>query len=434
MAKRGYINCERCGQPIKGKWLRNHKCTKKDPERLEKCQTCGLECSTKNIDRHRRSCQAKSLCKTFLPFFWFFLKVIRQFNRKQKHLNVLGDKTSKRAFINDMFEGEAHSTNLRDYRKLFEYLRKERELKAQEKIEEIMAELGIDTNEVKYLSTIKSAMIFDAPCMSARQVIFTFLNNKKVLTPLIKKRINRRLESHDTPTDEELKQSPYLFKQILKLRAHTGYDDSYEHFYFMLERYVADQDSFRCPYCKNFKMRIKKHTKRCKSFDKIFNDDKEGTIKDFLRRFYNSDKWTVDKELYFINYYIKYGPRYFIETIDKHIINRYLFLKKIEEGRSRYYKQKSLKWNFNEFKKSIDDWIPGEKKKENEEVDKPFESIDDNKKDFKLIRHLLDEDSDDDANEEMESEDCESKPLEELPEPDIKQLKATMKTFFNFKK
>lgn len=75
------------------------------------------------------------------------------------------------------------------------------------------------------------------------------------------------------------------------------------------------------------------------------------------------------------------------------------------------------------------------KSHEEEPKEEPKEepNEDDNSKDFKLISHLLDADSDNDQDEEKESEDCESMPLDEMPDPDLNEIKKTAAIFYNFK-
>lgn len=425
MVKKGYVECEKCKKVMKKTAKRGHKCVTVDPLRPIKCLKCSKEVPAMEFGRHQRICETRAFCHQHMSFFRFLKELIIKANAdiSRRHRHHLKE-AARAEYLSTLLEDETLTPEVRTgvLGIATETKRRAEDLEA---LKEAKSE-GIVFSESIPIDVIKDTMKGLNSKISARQIIYEYLADNGKLNDQVKERINNRLKKKDFLTNKELLCNPQLFNKIIQVRVVTGYKERAQRYYLMLERHFNDPSAFKCPFCSKYILDVKAHIGRCDEFKQCFDVDKETSIKKYLDTCYKSKG---EQREYFINYYKQYGVSYFIDTIGTHIQNRDAFREKIEAGKRQFAKETSKPFNPSEMVKEVNEWIPIKKAKE--KVDPPNQQ--EEQEDFQAVKHLF-IDSDVDADEEMESEDCESHSLSEQPVPDHADLVKTMKSFLKIKK
>lgn len=414
MTKFGYYKCETCGQEVCKKKQKLHKCVKADPNRLVDCSICKKGVNQKNFSAHFKVCQAREFCAIFMPFFVFFARMISYHNRGIKQTNIpgLGSRAEREKYIQRTFG----SRGTKGYQIVLNGVIKEKLNEAEDKLKEAAIESGVDPKKIKNKEAVLDALRFTAR-LSARQIIFDFLEKKEIKNEKIMMRLEKKFKKRDYPTDKEISTNPKLFDEIKTIRANSGYTERYEKFYFLLEQYYSNRDLYKCKYCNGFSLKMKKHVNKCESFRDYFYGHTEEAIESYLNSFYGAGDWLDYQVRYYIDYYKKYSVNYFIETIEKHINDKISFREKIEQGKRELMKQQKTKFSAQDLIKEVDAWKPTIKMNEKMDDEKSAKSED--------FGSFFPDFSEDDEDEEMESQDCESESI-------ASKVEKTSNEFFNF--
>lgn len=443
MVKFGNIKCEKCGAEVNKKKIKLHKCVKVDTKRLEKCSSCGKEVPFNNFSAHYKSCRARGFWKLHLPFFLFFLRAIRSFNRELKKIRYLGCKEAQKRLVEEQtFVPPGKKPNLKENKSLLVNVAKVEEEEALKGVKKAAEEEELNFDMVDNLDAIKDSVSYSSPGLSARQIIFVFLKNKGIEDSTTIELIDKKLFNRDYPTDEELQENPYLFKKIQKLRVQYDYKLYFEKFYYMLVGYYENRDTYKCHYCGKFYMQMKKHMKRCQPYRTLFYGHEEEAILFFLRTFFKADYWSQERIDYYVNYYKNYSLNYFVETINEHVRHRRAFIDRILEGRRKFREQEgyAYHYSFRALLAEIDAWHPPCFEEPPKETKSEKEERDAREKYFKDLNNYFDPDYKDEENsifdrfqaridkgaEEEESQELiSSQSLEEEKEPDEAALRKT---------
>ena len=461
MVKFGCIKCETCGQQVNKKRIKQHKCNKLDPTRKEKCVCCGKEMSMTNMAAHYRRCRVKCFWKEFRLFFLFLLKLIRAYNKELHRQNLIGGKKSKFKIIEEYQEKEGvikdDRINLYKHQQLLIETAEKREQMQLAKAKETAEEEGLDFDKLVNVAAIKESIINGAPGISCRQVICDYLRAVGMTDENVFQTIDKKLKNKDYSTDAELERNPFLFRKIKKLREMSNYRDTYDKFYYFFGQYYEDRSFHKCKFCQRFFVNVKNHLKLCPKIEAAFNANKEAIIEEYLRKYYKAGLWMNDKLYYFIDYYKTYSVKYFLETIDRHIKDRFKFREKIEAGHRTFCKMHAPKWNVKDFVQEVKDWVdmpekilPPDDNEEPESIAPVEESFSEEFKDLvEEVDGAIEEDEEEeskeiddelvDAPDEIKEE--ASEVLEEYsqeepkpdPEPKHEQLVATMAKLFKRK-
>lgn len=423
MVKFGNVKCETCGQEVRKKQLSRHKCVKKDPNRLEKCNVCGKEVCFRNYSTHYRSCRTRDFWRQHENFFLHLLRVVRRFNREIKRSRYLGTKENQKKMITDQMGIEGKNVDLRRNQEFLLEVAKVEESETLRNAKETAEEYGMDLEKMENSDAIKDAISFSIPRISCRQIIFDFLERINLTDKKVHDIIDKKLIKRDYPTDEELMENEALFNEIKIARNECGYNTYYEKFYYMLVNYYKDRDTSKCPFCAKFVLHLKPHLRKCNPYRKHFYENEEETIKFYLNMFHGAKQWEECKLYDYVNYYKQYSFNYFIETIEKRLKNRRAFMERIAEGKRRFAEMNACK-NKKEFVRNliaeVDAMPPWTWSDEENEKDKEVkeEAIEENKMEEKVkekdaFDKALEEVEKDEENEMISEEDEKEEKLDE---------------------
>ena len=333
MTKFGYKKCEKCGKEYKKSQESRHKCFNKIDDKV-KCPVCGVTMANTNYYVHYKKCRSKEFWQEHKSKFLYLLKVLNKFNLEMKRRCYVGSRFEKRHYL----DKNGIPGSIKKNQKLFCNLATVREQTALINLRRKLQEEDVELDNLYNERAIKDSVTYTFPGISVRQIIFEFIKNRNLTDDeLIDymdyiEYIDMKLYKKDYPTDDEIKESEYLYKKIMKLRQQYDYYDYFERFYYMLIECYENPENIRCEYCLRYFVNLKEHYKKCDKFKEAFYVNKPNTIVKYLRKFYDSKLWPTSKEVYYIDYYKQYCANYFTETIGKHIKNRILFREKIEYG------------------------------------------------------------------------------------------------------
>lgn len=327
MVKFGYVKCENCGKEYKKSQASRHKCSKY--EEIEKCPICCVKVDKSNYSKHYKRCQGREFWTTYKPCFLFILRGVKRWNKMMKNRAFIGTRSECKYFL-DRFD---KSGSINQNREFLKELGTQREENALKDMRERAKEMGIDFDTLYLSDAIKDAECNNFPGISARQVIFTFLKNKKIGDTELINRIDNKLYKVDYPTDVELLDNEYVFSKILELRNIYRYNEVFQKFYYLLVECYENQNKYKCPYCSKYFYDVVRHFKVCYSFKQCFYKSQESrneVISNYLKRYEGYAKWSQAKIVYYIDYYKESSHDYFLDTINEHLRNRAKFLRKIE--------------------------------------------------------------------------------------------------------
>ena len=427
MVKFGYKKCETCGKEYKKSQESRHKCFNKIDDRVD-CPVCGVKMANTNYYTHYKKCRAKEFWEKYKSRFLFLLKVMKKFNLEMKRRCYVGSRFEKKHYL----DKNGISGSLKKNQKLFCELANEREQKALINLRLKLREENIDEEDLYNIDAVKDSETYTFPGMSVRQIIFDFLKNRNLADNELIERIDMKLYKKDYPTDDEIQENKYLYKKIMKLRMQYDFYDYYERFYYLMIDCYDRPENVQCKYCLRYFLDLKNHRKKCDKFKEAFYADKRKIIGEHIRKFYKTDNWTTEKEVYFIDYYSKYSANYFIETIGKHIKSRNLFRKKIEYGRRKWlemqndeYKNKNIVEELiNEVRKECG--LPPRDFKINkynfQQVDKEIKSDSESDSDsiFSMIKNVDDKE---DINDDEKSYESYKPIFKRMSEKEVKKMK-----------
>lgn len=392
--------CEKCGRSFKSaKYLNQHKCSVEIPkvepleveplkvESLEVksaepknadyviCQDCFKDIYKKNYARHRVVCTSHNLIEKFMPVFLFVARLIRAYNNKIKQENYLGNKKDKKKIIYDYYTGKIHdpkereneinNINLNENRKFLGLRLAEKESEEVRKVEMYARIRKIKHYPLKNIIEVNNGF---NPSISARQVIYEYLDSIKIYDEGLNRKIERFIGEGDFYTDVELLSfSPEFYVNISRLR--KIYDESYYktfgEFLFKIKEVLENPERFLCQWCLKYFGNLRQHTNRCREFKKNYKSFPSETIDKFLSTFYNK----IEPEQYSeINYYFFQRPcQNFLEGIAPYIKNKISFIKeemkKEEEKKERRMKLLGKKrYGKKELIEEIHKWVDCPKK------------------------------------------------------------------------
>lgn len=405
MVKFGNVECETCGQEVKKKQLNRHKCVKKDPNRLEKCNICGKEVHFRHYSEHYKRCRTRDFWNQHKKFFFHLLRVVRRFNREIRRSRYIGTRNEQKKLIADQMGLESKNVDLRKNQKFLLEVAKVEESETLKNARETAEEYDMDLENMENVDAIKDAISFSIPRISCRQIIFDFLERINLTDQKVHDIIDKKLIKKDYPTDEELMENETLFNEIKTARNECGYNTYYEKFYYMLVNYYKDRDTAKCPFCAKFVLHLKPHLRKCNPYRKHFYENEEETIKFYLNMFHGAKQWEECKLYDYVNYYKQYSFNYFIETIEKRLKNRRAFMERIAEGKRRFAEMNACK-NKKEFVRNLIaevdamplwTWSDEENEKDGEVKE---EAIEENK----MVEKVKEKDAFDKALEEVEKD------------------------------
>ena len=425
MVKFGYYKCDECGKEVKKSQKSRHKRFKMDE--IIKCPVCGVKVSNKNYNDHYRRCRSKEYWLEHRYKFLYILKVVSKFNLEMKRRCYIGSRFEKQYYL----DKNGIRGSVKKNQKFLSDLANEREKKSLESLRKGLEVDDIELDNIYTSEAIKDSVTHNFPGISARQLIFDFLRNRGLGDNELIERVDMKLYKRDYPTDDELKENEYLFKKIMKLRQNYDYYDYFERFYFMLLQCYETPENVECEYCHRFYVDLKNHMKKCNKFEEAFYTDKRKVMSKYMRKFYNTIKWPIEKEVYFLNYYEQYSAKYFVETIGKHIKDRITFIRKIEYGRMIFKQEHGLRQSGRQIVEEIINAVRSEcglqprdfgmNKYKFQEIDKEIYSDSDEDSDsiLSMIRNVDDkEDLKDEASIES------YKPVfKRIPEKEVKTMK-----------
>jgi hypothetical protein len=220
----------------------------------------------------------------------------------------------------------------------------------------------VRTSEYQGIPAIKFGALLDAefdlfPSLSKRQYIYEYLDKLGIYNEKIRKFIHKRLYFNDYMTDEEMKKDmPKVFEAIQKLRVIYDYSDTKIQFEAILDKYINDNDSLRCPYCKAYIQEKKKHIKYCQGAIDEFNMDKEAFIKKYIRANFDVAELKDGEEEDAIFYFKNQDFKTFTSYIGKYFKSHKATIAAIEN--KEYAAKKSKKKSLGVFdkKKFLDDF------------------------------------------------------------------------------
>lgn len=414
MVKKGCTKCPKCGKMISKKGIAAHKCDTLKTNDTIVCMSCKTKLKAASFKAHVPSCEARTLFKKHRSFFRFLLCLTRKFNRAIEHREA--KERRKKAFdkIYTIFADDKKylKENGKDLVEIeMDNMRRKADIDA---LKEATQE-GIVISTSLPVKIIKEVYKNSQPRLSARQIIFKYLQDNGKYNQFIKYWVNNCLKSKDFMTDDELSADNTIFKKLQVLRVYSGYKESFNPLYNMLHTHFCKPEAYLCPFCDRYVLKKRDHTNYCKTYRNNFDENKEESIRQFIKVFYPQYIYNDDDLEYFINYYKQYTASYFISTIDIHMKNKIAFREKIFKGKQKVLTPKNI-GTTKDLIKEVNDWHP-----EITLVKRSFESEE------PQYSPLITEKEDNDEEYKKEEE----KPIEEKPIEE--KNKETMKAFFKFK-
>lgn len=409
MVKKGCTKCPECGKMVSKKGMSAHKCDTLKASDTIICMTCKTKLKAASYKAHVPSCEARTLFKKHRSFFKFFLRSIRRNNRTIEMREA--KERRKQAFnkIYDLFadDKEYLKENAKDLIKVEEdNMRRKADIEALREATKV----GITISKSLPVNIIKEVFRNSQPKISARQVIFKYLQDHGKYNKFIKFWVNKCFKHRDYMTDEEFTADNIIFNKLQTLRVYSGYKEIFSPFYDMLHTHFCKPEAYTCPFCDHYFLKVRDHANICKTFRNLFDENKEESILEFIKVFYPqyiNEKNDVD---YFIDYYKQYTASYFISSIDIHMKNRIAYRENILKGKQTILAP--MKLSTKDLIKQVNDWHP-----DITLVKKSFESEE------PQYSPLISEKEDNDEEDKKDEE----KPIEE-------KIQETMKNFFKVKK
>ena len=356
MVKKGCTKCDKCGKMVSKKGIAAHKCDTLKKNDLIVCMICKTKLKGVSFKAHVPSCEARTLFSKHRSFFKFILRLTRHLNRTFDTREAKDRR--RRAFdqIYTIFENDQKylKENGKELVEVaIEDMRRKGDIEA---LREATKE-GIIISKSLPVKIIKEIYRNSQPKISARQVIIKYLEDHGKYNKYIKYWVDKCLKGKDYPTDEELAQDNIVFTKLQRLRAYTGYKETFTPFYDMLHTHFCKEEAYTCCFCGKYFLKKRDHANKCGTFRNNFDDDKEGMIHSFLKVFY--PQYIKDKNIedYFIDYYKQYSASYFIATIDSHMKNRIAFRENIFKAKQSVLIPKNI-GTTKDLIKEVDAWKP----------------------------------------------------------------------------
>ena len=400
MVKKGCVKCDKCGKMVSKKGIAAHKCDTLKKNDLIVCMICKTKLKGVSFKAHVPSCEARNLFSKHRSFFKFLLRLTRYLNRSFEAKEAKERKRAAFDQIYTLFENDQKYLK-ENGKELVEVAIDDMRRKSDIEALRDATKEGIVISKSLPIKVIKDIYKNLQPRISARQVIFKYLEDIGKFNKYIKYWINNCLKGKDYMTDEELAKDNIAYTKLQRLRVYSGYKETFSPFYDMLRTHFAKEEAYICPFCGKFFLKTRDHANKCKTFRNNFDNDKDGMIRSFLKEFYPQYIKDKDIEDYFLDYYRQYTASYFIATIDSHMKNRIEFREKIFKAKQSVLAPKNL-CTTKDLIKEVDDWKP-----QLVIVKRSFESEE------PVYSPLISEKEDNNDNEEEEEEIVSEKPIED---------------------
>ena len=367
--------CELCGKSFKStKYLNQHKCSVEAPKveapkveapKVEAqkakpvepknknyvvCPNCFKDIYKKNYARHNVICSSHDIVTKFLPAFLFVARLIKAYNNKIKQENYLGKGVEKKRLIYEYFAGEKEETtetkgainsiNLNEHRGLLGLKLTEKEAKEISKVEMYTKIKKIKNYPLKNIIETNNGF---NPSISARQVIYEYLDSIKIYNEMLNKKIERTIGEDDFYTDVELFNfSPEFYVNVMRLRRtyEENYYKAFGEFLFKIKEVTENPEKFQCQWCLKYFKNLRQHVNKCKKFKENYDSFPHETIDRFLFTFY----YNIEPEDYSAidNYFNKRPCGDFLKNISYYIKNRIDFVKQEMKEKEKEEKVKQL--------------------------------------------------------------------------------------------